>query len=255
MTEPDTGSDAMALTTSATVTDGGIVLNGSKTFITNAAVADVFVVFATVDRAKGWGGVTAFLVARSTPGIEVGPPLEKMGLRTSPMSEVHFTDCRVGEDAILGKRGAGLAIFNHSMDWERSFILATAVGTMQRQLDRCVEYAQERHQFGNPIGKYQAVSHRLVEMKLRLKAVRLALYHLGWLKDQGRATPSESAEVKIAISEAYVQSSLDALYVHGGYGYVAESGLERELRDAIASKIYSGTSDVLRNVVANHMGL
>ncbi|MEY2448844.1 MAG: hypothetical protein QOH79_2320, partial [Acidimicrobiaceae bacterium] len=178
-----------------------------------------------------------------------------MGLRTSPMSEVHFTDCRVGEDAILGKRGAGLAIFNHSMDWERSFILATAVGTMQRQLDRCVEYAQERHQFGNPIGKYQAVSHRLVEMKLRLKAVRLALYHLGWLKDQGRATPSESAEVKIAISEAYVQSSLDALYVHGGYGYVAESGLERELRDAIASKIYSGTSDVLRNVVANHMGL
>ena len=220
MTEPGTGSDAMALTTSATAAGDGLVLNGSKIFITNAAVADVFVVFATVDRAKGWGGVTAFLVDRNTPGIEVSQPFEKMGLRTSPMSEIFFSDCRIEESAILGKRGAGLAIFNHSMDWERSFILATAVGTMQRQVDRCVAYAKERRQFGNAIGKYQAVSHRLVEMKLRLKGGSPAALPPRVAQGSRKGHPSESAEVKITISEAYVQSSLDALYIHGGCGYM-----------------------------------
>jgi alkylation response protein AidB-like acyl-CoA dehydrogenase len=255
MTETETGSDAMALSTTATRDDDGYVLSGSKIFITNAPVADMFVVFATIDRSKGWAGVSAFAVDRRLPGIELGVPQDKMGLRTSPMSEVHFVDCRVPHDAVLGKPGGGLAIFNHSMDWERSLILATAVGSMQRQLDQCIAYARERRQFGKPIGKFQAVSHRIVNMKLRLKGARLALYHLAWLKSQGKATPSESAEVKLAISEAYVESSLDAISVHGGYGYMTELELERELRDAVASRIYSGTSDVLRNVVASRMGL
>jgi alkylation response protein AidB-like acyl-CoA dehydrogenase len=255
MTETETGSDAMALSTTATRDDDGYVLRGSKIFITNAPVADMFVAFATIDRSKGWAGVSAFVVDRRLPGIELGVPQDKMGLRTSPMSEVHFVDCRVPHDAVLGKPGGGLAIFNHSMDWERSLILATAVGSMQRQLDQCVAYARERRQFGKPIGKFQAVSHRIVNMKLRLKGARLALYHLAWLKSQGKATPSESAEVKLAISEAYVESSLDAISVHGGYGYMTELELERELRDAVASRIYSGTSDVLRNVVASRMGL
>jgi alkylation response protein AidB-like acyl-CoA dehydrogenase len=195
MTEPGSGSDAMNLSTSAVQKDDGYVLNGSKTFITNAPVADMFVVFATIEKAKGWAGVTAFAVDRTTPGIELGQTLEKMGLRTSPMSEVHFTDCFVPEDCLLGRPGGGLAIFSHSMDWERSLILATAVGSMQRQLDRCIAYAKERQQFGSPIGKFQAVSHRIVNMKLRLKGARLALYHLAWLKTQGKATTSEAAEV------------------------------------------------------------
>ncbi|CAN5619434.1 acyl-CoA dehydrogenase family protein [soil metagenome] len=255
MTEPESGSDAFSLTTTAVESDGGWVLNGNKTFITNAPVADLFVVFATRERGTGWSGVSAFLVERSTQGLTVGAPLVKMGLRTSPMSEVAFSDCNVGVDALLGPRGGGLSVFTTSMDWERSFILATAVGSMQRQLEHCITYAKERRQFGQPISRFQAVSHRIVDMKLRLKGARLSLHHLAWLRTTGQSTTLESAEVKLAISEAYLQSSLDALSIYGAYGYMAEYEVEREVRDAIASRIYSGTSDIQRNLVASKLGL
>jgi hypothetical protein len=255
MTEPGAGSDAFGLSTTAVDKGGAYVLNGSKTFITNAPVADVFVVFATLDRAKGWAGVCAFLVDAGTPGLTIGAPFEKMGLRTSPMSELAFDDCEIPASAMLGKPGSGLAIFSTSMDWERSFILAPAVGSMQRQLDRCIAYAKERRQFGQPIGRFQAVAHRIVDMKLRLKSARLALYHLAWMRSQGANTALESAEVKLVISEAYVQSSLDAIQIHGGYGYMADTELERELRDAVGGRIYSGTSDIQRNLVASRLGI
>ena len=255
MSEPDTGSDAFALTTSAVVKGDRYVLNGAKTFITNAPIADVFVVFASTDLAKGFAGLSAFLVDRQTAGVSVGAPFHKMGLRTSPMSEVVFTDCEIGPDHLLGPESAGAAIFNHSMDWERSCILANTVGSMQRQLEACVAYAKERRQFGQPIGKFQAVAHRIVEMKLRLEAGRLLLYRLGWLKREGKPAPLDSALVKLYLGESFMQSSLDALQIHGGYGYLTESELEREVRDAVASRIYSGTSDIQRNLVASHLGL
>jgi alkylation response protein AidB-like acyl-CoA dehydrogenase len=255
MTEPDTGSDAFNLTTSAVKKDGRYVLNGAKTFITNAPIADVFVVFAATDRAKGFAGLSAFVVDRETPGVSVGAPFHKMGLRTSPMSEVIFSDCDVASDRLLGPEGAGAAIFNHSMDWERSCILAGAVGSMERQLEGCIAYAKERRQFGQPIGKFQAVSHRIVDMKLRLETSRLLLYRLGWLKRDGKPAPLDSALVKLHLSESFLQSSLDALQIHGGYGYLTESELEREVRDAVAGRIYSGTSDIQRNLVASHLGL
>lgn len=255
MTEPDTGSDAFSLTTSAVKKDDRFVLNGAKTFITNAPIADVFVVFASTDKAKGFAGLSAFLVDRETPGVSVGPPFHKMGLRTSPMSEVIFSDCAVAADQLLGPEGAGAAIFNHSMDWERSCILASAVGSMERQLEQCIAYARERHQFGQPIGKFQAVSHAIVEMKLRLETSRLLLYRLGWTKQRGKSAPLDSALVKLHLSESYLQSSTAALQIHGGYGYLTESELEREVRDAIAGRIYSGTSDIQRNLIAAHLGL
>ena len=255
MSEPDTGSDAFALTTSAVVKGDRYVLNGAKTFITNAPIADVFVVFASTDLAKGFAGLSAFLVDRQTAGVSVGAPFHKMGLRTSPMSEVVFTDCEIGPDHLLGPESAGAAIFNHSMDWERSCILANTVGSMQRQLEACIAYAKERRQFGQPIGKFQAVAHRIVEMKLRLEAGRLLLYRLGWLKREGKPAPLDSALVKLYLGESFMQSSLDALQIHGGYGYLTESELEREVRDAVASRIYSGTSDIQRNLVASHLGL
>ena len=255
MSEPDTGSDAFALTTSAVVKGDRYVLNGAKTFITNAPIADVFVVFASTDLANGFAGLSAFLVDRQTAGVSVGAPFHKMGLRTSPMSEVVFTDCEIGPDHLLGPESAGAAIFNHSMDWERSCILANTVGSMQRQLEACVAYAKERRQFGQPIGKFQAVAHRIVEMKLRLEAGRLLLYRLGWLKREGKPAPLDSALVKLYLGESFMQSSLDALQIHGGYGYLTESELEREVRDAVASRIYSGTSDIQRNLVASHLGL
>jgi len=255
MTESASGSDAFALETTARRSSSGYVLNGSKMFITNAPVADVFIVFASTDKAKRFAGISAFVVDRQTPGVSVGPPFHKMGLRTSPMSEVVFSDSEVPVDRLLGPEGAGAAIFNHSMDWERSCILASAVGTMQRQLDRSISYAKERRQFGQPIGRFEAVSHRIADMKLRIETSRLLMYRLSWLKRAGEPAPLESALVKLHLSESFLTTSLDTLQVHGGYGYMTESEIERDVRDAVASRIYSGTSDIQRNLVAAHLGL
>jgi len=148
-----------------------------------------------------------------------------------------------------------MAIFSSSIQWERGCILAGTVGTMRRQLERCVAYARDRRQFGQPIGQFQAVSHRIVDMKVRLENARLLLYRVARLMDRQEATALDSAITKLYISESYVQSSLDALQVHGGYGYMKEYELERDVRDAIASRIYSGTSDVQRNIVASSLGL
>jgi alkylation response protein AidB-like acyl-CoA dehydrogenase len=255
MTEPGSGSDAFSLTTRAERRGDRYVLNGSKTFITNAPVADLFVVFATSDPGKGFAGLSAFLVERGSSGVSTGRPVRKMGLRTSPMSEVFFQDCEVPSTNVLGRPGGGMAVFNASMDWERSCILASAVGTMQRQLERSIDYARERKQFGQSIGKFQAVSHRIVEMKLRIETARLLLYRLGWLKGRGRTSAHEAALVKLHVSESFVRSSLDAIQIHGGYGYMTELELERELRDAIGGRLYSGTSDIQRNIIAASLGL
>jgi len=255
MTEPGTGSDSFAMTTRATACDSGWVLTGSKTFITNAPVADIFVVFATEDPAKGWAGLSAFLVPRDTPGLTIGSPFHKLGLHTSPMSELAFTDCQLPASALLGASGLGMTIFNHSMDWERSFILASAVGTMRRQLETTIRYAKVREQFGQPIGKFQAVSHRIVDMKVRHHTAQLLLYHMAWRKARGERTPLETALVKLYISESWVANSMDQVQIHGGYGYLTEGGLERDLRDAIGSRIYSGTSEIQRNLVARTLGL
>jgi alkylation response protein AidB-like acyl-CoA dehydrogenase len=255
MSEPDSGSDAFSMRTTAILDGDDYVLNGTKTFITNAPVADVFVVFAVTDPSKGAFGLSAFLVDRDTPGLEVGIPFRKMGLRTSPMSELVFTDCRVPRESLLGKPGSGMAIFNHSMDWERGCILAGAVGTMQRQLETCIEFARQRRQFGQSISKFQAVSHRIVDMRTRLEAARLMLYHLGWSMTRHKSNTLESATVKLFLSEAFVQSSLDTIQLHGATGYMTDAELERDLRDAIAGRIYSGTSEIQKNVIAGYLGL
>jgi alkylation response protein AidB-like acyl-CoA dehydrogenase len=255
MSEPGSGSDAFSLATTATPADGGFVLNGSKTFVTNAPIADVFLVFATVDRTKSWGGLCAFLVDRDTPGLSVGKPLHKMGLQSSPMAEVFFDDCRVPAAAMLGKNGGGMSIFNSGMERERSLILACAVGTMQRSLERCIRHSRERRQFGQPIGKFESVSNRIVDMKLRLETSRLLLYRLAWLTDQGRPVALDSALVKLYLSECFLASSQDALRILGGYGYMAEYEVERDIRDAFGGILYSGTSDIQRNLAARHLGV
>jgi L-prolyl-PCP dehydrogenase len=255
MTEPGTGSDAFGLRTTARRDGDRWILNGAKTFATNAPEADVLVVFASTDPSKRFGGISAFLVEPGTPGMTVGNPLHKMGLRTSPMSEVAFDECAIPESALLGGVGAGVVVFNHSMDWERSCILANTVGAMQRQLERSIEYANERAQFGQPIGKFQAVSHRIADMKVRLETARLLLYQQAWKKSRGRTSPLDAAMVKLYLSECFLHSSLDALQIHGGYGYMAEYELEREVRDAVGSRLYSGTSDIQRNIIAAYLGL
>jgi alkylation response protein AidB-like acyl-CoA dehydrogenase len=255
MSEPGSGSDAFSLTTTATSSGDGYRLSGSKTFVTNAPVADLFVVFARAPGSSGFAGLSGFLIDRDTPGLSVGPPLQKMGLNTSPMGEVFMDECAVPTSSLLGRRGAGMPVFMAAMEQERSMILASTIGTMERGLERSLAHARERQQFGQPIGKFQAISHRVVEMKLRLETARLLLYRLGWLLDQGRPAALDSALVKLHLGESFVSSSLDALQIHGGYGYMAEYGLERDVRDALASRIYSGTSEIQRNLAARLMGL
>jgi alkylation response protein AidB-like acyl-CoA dehydrogenase len=255
MSEPGSGSDAFSLSTIAQPNEDTYVLDGTKTFVTNAPESDLFLVFASTDRSQGFAGLCAFLVERDTPGLTVGKPLSKMGLRTSPMSELFFERCEVAAAQLLGKPGGGMAIFNSSMLWERSCILASTVGTMERQLERCLEYARERKQYGQAIGSFQAVAHKLVDMKIRVETARGLLYRLGWLLDNGETPTLESALTKLYLSECYVRSTLDALQVFGGYGYMTEYELEREVRDAIGSRIYSGTSEIQYNLAARSMGL
>jgi alkylation response protein AidB-like acyl-CoA dehydrogenase len=171
------------------------------------------------------------------------------------MTELTFSDCRVPKENLLGRTGDGMTVFNTAMEWERSFILSTAVGTMRRQLEVCIAYSRQRQQFGQSISKFQGVSHRLVEMRLRIKTAQLLLYELAWLRLKGRSTAAESSLVKLHLSRCWVETSLDALYIHGALGYMVDSGLERDVRDALASQIYSGTSDIQLNIVASRMGL
>lgn len=255
MSEPDSGSDAFSMRTRADLVDGGYRLNGTKTFVTNAPIADMFVVFATVDRAKGMWGVTAFLIDKGAPGLSVSEPFKKMGLRTSPMAEIVLEDCEVGADAVLGAPGQGAVIFNHSMAWERSCILASQVGAMEHQLDICLRYAKERKQFGKPIGDFQLVAARLADMKVRLDTSRLLLYKAAWAMAEDEDAEMSSAVAKLYISEAALQSALDAVRTHGGYGYMEEFEVERDLRDFLGGTMYSGTSDIQRLLVARHLGL
>jgi alkylation response protein AidB-like acyl-CoA dehydrogenase len=255
MTEPGSGSDSSRLATTAVRRGDHWVLNGSKTFVTNGPIADVFVVFATTDPALGFMGVTGFVLDKGARGLTVGRPIEKMGLRTSPMSELAFEDCTVPLDALLGRVGGGTRVFASSMEWERGCLLASQLGGMQRQLEACIAYAQTRRQFRRPIGKFQSVANRIVDMKVRLETSRLLLYRVGWLKSEGREAVLDAAMAKLYLSEALVQSSLDAIQIHGGYGYTTEYEVERDLRDAIGGRIYSGTSEIQRNIIAAQLGL
>lgn len=255
MTEPDSGSDAYSLRTTAQRCDGGYVLNGNKMFVSNAPVSDLAIVFATVNPARKMWGVTGFIVETGTPGYTISRKLDKMGLRTSPMAELVFQDCFVPEENRLGPEGAGSNIFNDSMEWERSGILASHVGAMERQLETSIQYARERQQFGQSIGRFQSVANRIVEMKVRLETARLLLYKVAWLKKMGKPAVMEAALAKLYLSESFIQSSLDAIRTFGSYGYMTEFEVERDLRDAVGGTLYSGTSDIQRNIIARLLGL
>jgi hypothetical protein len=253
MTEPDSGSSALALGTAARPDGDGWVLDGTKAFVTNAPVANVFVVYARTG--PGIGGITCFLVPRSTPGLRVGPPLEKMGLRTSLTSEVHFEGCQVPGAAVLGRVGSGAMVFSQVMDVERLLLMAPAVGVMERLLERCTAHARERKAGGVPIGRHQAIAHRIADMELALESARLLLYRGAWRKMRRGTSTRESALAKLAVSEAYVASCRSAMQIFGGYGYMVEYEIERELRDALATTVYVGTSEIQRNLIAGLRGL
>jgi len=253
--EPEAGSDIFSMRATAREVGGGWVLDGRKTWVTGAPVADLFVCYAATDPGRGVMGISAFVVPKDTPGFRVAREIPKLGVRTVPMGELAMEGCRLPADALLGRRGRGAEVFNASMEWERGSILAGALGTMRRQLERCVEYARRRKQFGRPIGKFQAVAHRIVGMKLRLETCRPLVYRIGRLKARGEDATMEAALAKLHVSECFVQNSLDAVQVFGAAGYATETGIERDLRDGVGSLIYSGTNDIQRNIIARELGL
>ncbi|MGH9369262.1 MAG: acyl-CoA dehydrogenase family protein, partial [Thermoanaerobaculia bacterium] len=255
ITESEAGSDAFALKTRALKDGNDYVLGGEKTFVTNAPVADLFVVYASTRPEWGFLGISAFLVERDTPGLLVGQPFEKCGLATSPMSSLYLDDCRVPDSHRLGAEGMGGSIFQASIGWERSCLFAFWLGTMDRQLDEVIQHARSRHQFGRPIGANQAISHRIADMKLRLESARLLLYRACWERSRGHPSDLFTSLAKLAVSEAFLQSSLDAAQIFGGSGIVREVGIERYVRDALPGTIYSGTSEMQREIIARALGL
>jgi alkylation response protein AidB-like acyl-CoA dehydrogenase len=254
--EPESGSDVFSMRTRCELRGDHYVLNGAKMFVSNAPVADLIVAYATIDPKLGPMGVTGFIIEKGMPGVSVSKKIEKMGLRTSPMGEVIFDNAMVPAANRLGREGRGAEVFNCSMEWERSCILASCLGAMERQLEECVRYARQRKQFGKPICKFQSVANRLVDMKIRIETARPLVYKIAWIKQTlKRSADAEAAMAKLYLSEAYVKSCLDAIQIHGGYGYMVEFPYERELRDAVGGQLYSGTSEIQRNIIARCMGL
>lgn len=255
ITEPDGGSDALHMRTRATQDGDHWVLDGSKTFVSNGPVADLLVIYARTNQAGGALGTTAFLVARDTPGLQLGRPLAKMGLRTSPLCEVFLDGCRIPAANVIGRVGGGFLVLDHVMKWEILCSFAVSLGEMRHRLDTCVDYARQRVQFGQPIGNYQAVAHKIADMKIGVETTGKWLYDTASRMSRGENITVDLAITKLVASEANLASALAAVQIHGGNGYMAEYGVEKGLRDAVAGTIYSGTSEIQRNRIAAMLGL
>lgn len=254
MSEPGSGSDALALATTAERDGSGYRLSGRKRFVTNAPVAGLLVVYATIDPRLGFTGVTAFLVERGDAGVTVREGSEKMGLRTAPWGEVELDGCYVPADRRLGAEKQGSAIFALTMTWERALILAPWLGVMQRVVEECVRYSSQRRQFGKRIGNFQSVSNRLVDMWMQLEISRTITYRAA--AELCSPEPGVFPEVsKLYTSEAAVQVMTNAMQVYGALGYTAELGVERNLRDALGMTMSSGTSDIQRMIIARRLGV
>jgi hypothetical protein len=256
ITEPGSGSDTFSMRTKAEKQGDRWQINGSKTFVSNGPLGDLAIVFAVTDAGKRFhGGVTAFLVTAGTAGFSVGKKFEKMGLRTSHIGELAFQDLRVADDAVLGTVGGGSAVFATAMDWERSLLVASHVGVIERLMETSIAYARTRSQFGQPIGKFQAVAHKIADMKTQLEAARLLTYRSAWRLDHARNASLDASITKLFVSETLLKVALDTVQIHGGYGFMAEYDVERALRDAVGGTIYSGTSEMQRNIIARWLGL
>ena len=255
ISEPDSGSDALAMRTRAVRDGDAYVLNGSKAFVSNGPVADVFTVYARTSDRPGPLSITAFLVDGDTPGLTRGRPLAKMGLRTSPLCELFLDDCRVPADRVIGRPGGGFLVLDHVMRWEILCSFVINAGEMKSRLDACVQYATTRTQFGQAIGTYQAVSHKIVDMATDVETSRRWLYETARRMSAGENVTRDIAMAKLVTSEANVASALAAVQIFGGNGYLAEYGIESQLRNAVAGTIYSGTSETQRNRIAALLGL
>jgi alkylation response protein AidB-like acyl-CoA dehydrogenase len=245
-TEPEAGSDAAAIRTTAVRDGEDFVLNGTKIFITNGPIADVCTVLAKTDR-----GPTAFVVDTTSEGFVVGRELDKLGCRSSPTAEIHLQDCRVPASSILSVEGEALwRVAFECFDWERTVMLAGSVGGMRATLDDTIGYAKDRQQFGRPIASFQAVAHKLADMEINYQVCRNAVYKAAWLKQTGRPHQVEASVAKALVGRLAVENALEAIQIHGGYGYLRDFPAERALRDAKLASIGGGTTEIQKLIIS-----
>jgi butyryl-CoA dehydrogenase len=254
LSEPEAGSDAKAQRTRAVRQKGeaaGWILNGTKNFITNAPVADLAIVLANSDPAKGARGITAFLVPLATPGLTIGPPDDKLGIRGAPSAQLFLADCAVGDDARLGPEGDGFKIAMRALDGGRIGIAAQALGIARAAFEDATRYARERKTFGQPIAEHQAIQFKLADMRTEIDAARMLLWRAAVKKDAGSAYSTEASMAKLFASEVANRAAKEAVQIFGGYGYLRDFPVERHFRDAKITEIYEGTSEIQRLVIAS----
>ncbi|MED1283716.1 acyl-CoA dehydrogenase AcdA [Bacillus mycoides] len=250
LTEPSSGSDAGGMRTTAKRDGDHYILNGSKIFITNGGIADIYVVFALTDPDSKQRGTSAFIVESDTLGFSVGKKESKLGIRSSPTTEIIFEDCRIPVENLLGEEGQGFKVAMQTLDGGRNGIAAQAVGIAQSALDASVEYARERHQFGKPIAAQQGIGFKLADMATDVEAARLLTYQAAWLESEGLPYGKESAMSKVFAGDTAMKVTTEAVQVFGGYGYTKDYPVERYMRDAKITQIYEGTQEIQRFVIS-----
>lgn len=250
ITEAEAGSDAMSMATHAEDKGDHYVLNGTKMFISNGPIADIFIVFAVTSEGT-FKRYTAFVVEKEFEGFQVCEDIKKMGLGACPTSEIVLDNCIVPKENVLGRFNMGANIMTAALEWERCYEFAPHVGVMQRIMEKCLEHVNNRKQFNRLIGENQSISHKIADMQMSIELSRLMLYKIAWLKDQGKSAFMESSIFKTYVSENYIKTCRDALQIFGAYGYTKDYEIERELRDALACSIYSGTNEMQKNTIYN----
>lgn len=253
LTEPGSGSDASGMKTVAVRDGDEWVINGAKIFITQGSVGGIFVILAVTDREKGPKGISAFIVEKGTKGFSHGPKLHKLGMNSSDTTELYFEDVRVPAENLLGQEGMGFIDTMKILDGGRVGIAAIACGIIRGSLEESIQYASERKQFGKAIGDFQAIRWKIVDMAVQYEAARNMILKAAWLKDQGRPYTIEASMAKLFASEVATKAALEAIQIHGGYGYTKEYHVERFLRDAKLLEIGEGTSEVQRLVIGKHL--
>jgi alkylation response protein AidB-like acyl-CoA dehydrogenase len=245
-TEPEAGSDSGAIRTTATRDGDAYLLNGTKIFITNGPIADVCTVLAKTDK-----GPSAFVVDTTTPGFVVGRELDKMGCRSSPTAEIHLQDCRVPASSMLSVEGEALwRVAFECFSWERTVMMAATIGGMRATIDGAITYAKQREQFGKPIAHFQVIAHKLAEMEMNYEVCRNAVYKAAWLKQQGKDHMKEASIAKALTGKLAVDNALEAIQIHGGYGYLRDFPAERALRDAKLTSIGGGTTEIQKLIIS-----
>lgn len=255
LTEPNAGSDAASIQTTAVIDGSEWVINGTKQFITSGDIAEVVIVMAKTDKTKGAKGISAFLVEKDTPGFKVGQLEDKLGLRGSKTAELIFEDCRIPRKNILDEKDMGFMGAMNILDRGRTAIGAMSVGIARGALEDSIAYAKQREQFGRPIGKFQAIQWMIADMATEIDAARLLVYHAAYLEDNNMPFGKEAAMAKLFASEIAMRATVKAMQIHGGYGYMRDRPLERYFRDVKLCQIGEGTSEIQRIVIAKRLGL